>query len=280
MVVFRLNFGNTIGMNNPVGAPNSNTPKPISTGNSIDGFARPSRPMAHPTTAAPLTNSGAITNANLPPQEVIPTEKVEKLMPENAFSNNNNKTSKLWTVILIVLVIVIFVGGLYGVYKYQQNKIDSANAKVKVLTTENEALKNEISRNSSMMSNSTISTTTTFKFPEQGFSLKLPTELADITYVENSTKTGANISTQALTAADPACTSSATVAPLGTIEKVTGQFPTATSTTTTLIKQYSTYYIAYIKPASNCSASTQVNNLANSLINNLKSTFTSIEIIT
>ncbi len=267
-------------MDNPVGAPNSNSPK----GNSIDGFARPSRPMPHssPAGQTPTDSATTVKPATAPPpsQEILPTDKVEQLMPENAFSNKPEKTSKLWTIILVVLIVVIFVGGIFGVYKYQQNKINSANAKVKTLTVENQALKNKTMTNGTSATTTGSTTLTIYNIPELGVSLKLPVVLVDLTFVENSAKIGVNLSSQTLAAADPACTASATVAPLGTLEKVNGQFPKTASSTTTLVKQYPTYYIAYTTPASNCSTSTQVNALANSLINSLKSSFASIEVIT
>ncbi len=254
--------------------------------NSVDGFARPSAPST-PAMSSPTTTPNPAANNNSPVTQAPPTAPTSK----STVSGSMNKKSKMWTTILVILIVVIFAGGIYGVYMYQQKKINTANASIATLTVANTSLKSQLAKaktttttsvsiNGQSTATGSSTTLTVFKVPELGISLALPANLADITYVATSTKTTVNLSSQNLAAADPACTASATVAPLGSLTKVTGQFPTTPSTTTSLVKQYPTYYIAYIKAAADCSKVAQVNTLASSLVTSLKASFPSVQVIT
>ena len=167
---------------------------------------------------------------------------------------------------------------------HQQKKINNLNTQVTDLTAQNASLKSQLNKlksspTVSITTQPTSTTKTVIKIPELGASFNVPANIADLTYALNSTKTQANLSSQNLASLDPACTATATVAPLGSVVKTNGQYPTTPSTTTTLIKQYPTYYIAYVKPATNCSSVTQVNNFANILITDFKNSFSTIAVI-
>lgn len=275
-------------------SPNQND---LNRPNSVDGFARPSQPSSNmggssssPSLGGPTTTPNpALSSSHSPHNDSSMPSGTSEPGVTKATVSGGNKKSKLWTTILVILIIIIFAGGIYGVYAYQQKKINTANSQITTLTNENTMLKaalakaqkaSVVSVNTQNTSTGTTSNLTVFKIPELGVSLSEPASLGDITYVANSTKTAVNLSSKNLETADPACTATATTAPLGTITKGTGQFPTTPSTTTTLIKQYSTYYIAYVKPATNCSTSAQVNALAASLVDDLKTSFTTIQVIT
>jgi hypothetical protein len=177
--------------------------------NSVDGFARPT-----PQSAAPIGYSSPSSE----PANNVPTHPdTNKGMDDKApgiskpvVSGGGQKKSMIWTAILVLLIIVVFVGGLYGVYKYEQKKITSLNAQIT-------SLNSQITSLNSKLSSSKSSTT------------------------------------------------------------VNGQFPTTASANTTLIKQYPTYYIAYVKPAAACSTVSQVNTLITSLETSLKSSFSTIQ---
>jgi hypothetical protein len=260
--------------------------------NSIDGFTRPAQvsptsdvPISSLNQPSPTPDTSSITTPD-PVNSTPPQDSGAPVLSAPITSGNmDQKKSKLWTIILVILLLVVFVGGIYGVYAYQQKKINNLNSQVNALTLQNSNLKTQLSKSTgpSVTINTQSGSTTSqsvFKIPELGVSLTVPSNLADLTYVLNSSKTQANLSTQNLAVLDPACTASATVAPLGSILKANGQFPTTPSTTTTLIKQYPTYYIAYVKPTAACSTVTQVNNLTNALVADLKNTFSTIALIT
>jgi hypothetical protein len=266
---------------------------PVLNPNSVDGFARPTNPPLQSSGFEPPSDSS--TTPSIAPHETshLPEQPVSSapgdhtkpaLSTPSVISNSSQKKSKMWTTILVVLILIVFAGGIYGVYAYQQKKINNLNTQVNSLTASNVSLNSQLSKAKSSvsvsLSNSSSNTTLTlFKIPELGISFNLPANLADLTYVANSAKTSVNVSTQTLTTLDTACTASATSAPLGSITKTNGKFPTTTSTTTTLIKQYTTYYIAYVKPAASCSTVAQVNSLASSLVTDLKSSFSTIQVV-
>jgi len=278
-------------MENSIKSSNQNdNPRPNL--NSMDGFTRPA-PSSNPTSSS----DGVVSSISIPPSDSDSQANSEPTYNGDQQSNTpvlsapitsgnmDQKKSKIWTAVLILLILIIFVGGLYGVYAYQQKKINTANSTISAQNAQIALLKTQLSSQQSKPTVSintqpSTSTATVFKMPELGVSLAVPTNLADISYTTNAAKTQANLTTANLVTLDPACASSATAAPLGSIVKTTGNFPTTPSTTTTLIKQYPTYYIAYIKPAAACSTVTQVNNLTNALITDLKSTFTSIALLT
>lgn len=272
--------------------PNTNdSPKPNPNLNSIDGF---SRPMTTPPPATDTATNSSSPNEQQAVQDTTPpandtgnkddSASQPALSVPTTSSGIDQKRSKIWTIVLVVLILIVFVGGIYGVYAYQQNKIKKLNTQVTSLTSQTSALNTEISNlknsPSASINTSSSSTQTIFKVPELGMSLTVPAALADLTYVTNSAKDTANLSTTNLSTLDSTCTASASTAPLGSLSKTNGQYPTSSSATTTLVKQFSTYYISYTKPSSACSNVTQINTLVNSLTTDLKGTFSTIQSIT
>jgi cbb3-type cytochrome oxidase subunit 3 len=267
------------------------TQRPLQTANSIDGFARPTRP--------PASTSGVVSSITLPPSGLNSSPQSSDIKPKSDHTeshaapalsapmtsgNLDHRRSKLWTIILVLLILIVFVGGLYGIYTYQQKKINNQSAQVSNQSLQVASLKSQINKLEStpVVSINTQSASSTaltlFKVPELDTSFSVPSNLADLSYVLNSTKTQANLSTENLATLDSGCAASATVAPLGSIAKGTGQYPAAGTATTTLIKQYQSYYIAYVKPAGNCSTVTQINALVNVLISDFKNTFSTVAV--
>ena len=282
-------------MENQVNSPNNQNenPRPNPTMGSVDGFARPAQQTTSnvnndgigtpPSSSSPLTSSSSEDNS----KSVTPSDDSSnhaKVTPMST-GGGEEKKSKLWTIILVILILLVFAAGIIGVYEYQQSKIKSLNSTNSSLTSENATLtgeNNKLKSNQTTTINSQSSTnpTNTFKIAQINVELTVPASLADLTYAMNATNTTANLSTQTLTTLDPACTATATSAPLGSITKMNGNFPTTPPANTTLIKQYPTYYIAYIKPTGNCSKVAQVNTLQNSLVTDLNNTFKTIAITT
>lgn len=255
--------------------------------NSIDGFARPAQtnPSNGPTVSSitmPPTDqakSQGDSNQGAPQAE---DGSAPVLSAPISSGNMDQNKSKMWTIVLIILILLVFVGGIYGVYAYQQKKINNLNAQVSALTLQNSSLKaknSKLSNSTPTVSvNTPASTANVVKITPLGVSFTVPNNLADLTYTMNAAGTQANLSTQNLATLDAKCAATATVAPLGSVVKGTGTYP-ASSTTMTLVKQYPTYYIAYIKPAAACSTDTAVNTLANTLVTDFKNTFSTIAVI-
>lgn len=111
------------------------------------------------------------------------------------------------------------------------------------------------------------------KVPEISSQLTVPNSIKDLTY-QTSTVTLKNgkvatlttFSTSSLTQLDSNC--SASVGPLGSIEKVDGQYPTSDPYAAldygNLLKQFSTYYLAGGKPQASCTANTSAQAAAGS----------------
>ncbi len=129
----------------------------------------------------------------------------------------------------------------------------------------------------------------TIQLPELGIQISVPASLSDLVY-HTTTVTLPNgeqnilayFSTKALTAADAKCSTDA--APLGTLGRVNGQYPTQSEDPTNvldygqLIKQFPTFYISAGYPQAGCSAATSAGSdfaaaSNNSLANTDKSAF-------
>lgn len=124
------------------------------------------------------------------------------------------------------------------------------------------------------------------EIPELGITINVPDSIKDLSYAISNVqlKNGQNatlamFSTTSLAQLDPRCSVSS--GPLGSLEKVSGQYPTsdpyAELNYGRLIKQFSTYYISAGFPQSACSGapavqnsqSTDENNFTSSISNSL-----------
>jgi hypothetical protein len=179
----------------------------------------------------------------------------------------SHKGLKVTGIILLVLLLLGTSG--FGAYTWMQNsqlkadlssrdsKIDDLNKQVSKLTADSKS------------ASETPKTDNTFEINELGISIVLPDAAKDATYSYTG-KTSASgidtstvsISTKTLTDLDKACSSFGIAPALGALNKVTGQYPkdaNAQTTSGTLVKQFSGYYIAYGSPQSTCSAKEPAN---------------------
>lgn len=176
----------------------------------------------------------------------------------------SRKGLKITGVIFLALLLLGASG--FGVYTWMQNtqlktdlsgrdgKIDDLNKQVTKLTADNKT---------ASQTQQTDTTGNTLKITELGISITLPDAAKDATYSYAGKTTSAGVdrstvtlSTKTLTDFDVACSSFGGAPPLGTLNKVTGQYPkdaNAQTTSGTLIKQFSGYYIVYSSPQSVCS---------------------------
>lgn len=187
------------------------------------------------------------------------------------------KRARLMSLVLVLVAIIILIGGGYELYSWQHKKVTSLNTQVQSLNLQVSTLQSQLTAAKLAASSATVQNV--FKITELGVQFKVPTILADLTYAANTQKTVVNVSSQTLTVLDAACTANATTGKaLGNISKVTGQFPTTPTTTTTLVKQFPTFYIAYTSSPSACSTVAQVNSLSATLVADLKTAFSTISL--
>ena len=171
--------------------------------------------------------------------------------------------------VFIVIAIILIAGAAYGTYYWQHKNVNDRDVQINKLDHQVVSLQQQISSSTSTATASTASKTT-IKIPELGIQISVPSTLQDLSYAaapENSfgvgtSGTAAYLSTKALSAADAACTASAsktTGAPLGVIAKVNGTYPAAlTASSGILILQEKDYYVAYQPSQSACSTKPNV----------------------
>jgi hypothetical protein len=110
------------------------------------------------------------------------------------------------------------------------------------------------------------STNFVLNIKELGISMTLPNSLKDITYkatpagstAYSNSVTRATFSTQAITVADPACSVDGVAPPLGSLLRVSGQYPSSPNVENsggTLVKQFDGFYIGVLYPQALCSSS-------------------------
>jgi len=111
------------------------------------------------------------------------------------------------------------------------------------------------------------------EIPELGIQITVPDSTKDLSYQVSTvtlkngqSATLAMFSTASLTNASASC--AANVGPLGSLEKVAGQYPSSDQYASLdygqLVKQFSTFYIASGSPQTACSTSTSVQTTSNS----------------
>lgn len=166
------------------------------------------------------------------------------------------------TTVVLLAVLVVAVLAVTGLVAYQHHKSSSAKNMTTTQTAQTTAQpKSTTTTQPAQMANQNI-----FKIPELGIELIVPDSIKDLTYavfgrgqVNGQPSVSVGLSTTALVNADSGCVPGH--APLGTLSKTNGQYPanaTASNSSGSLIKQFSTYYIARIGPQSACSGKTNV----------------------
>jgi hypothetical protein len=186
----------------------------------------------------------------------------------------SHKGMKIVGMVLLVLLLLGTSG--FGAYAYMQNmqlKTDISSRDGKITDLDNQVTK--LKADSKTASSAQQTSTNTFAIDELGISIVLPDAAKDATYsyvgktstsgVDTSTVT---LSTKTLTDLDKTCSSFGIAPPLGALSKTTGQYPkdaNVQTTSGTLVKQFSGYYITYGSPQSTCSDK-QTSNFADTLL--------------
>lgn len=154
----------------------------------------------------------------------------------------------------VIVVAIIGVIGAVGWFVYQHNRLQLGDAAARNQTTD---------QGTNQQTTTTTSATTIVKVPELGLQITVPNDIKDLTYSvktntlrNGSQATTAYFSTATLTALDANCGTDVTT-PLGTLQKVDGQYPsdpTAALDYGTLVKQFPTFYISEGFPNGSCSS--------------------------
>ncbi|HUD06329.1 MAG TPA: hypothetical protein VMR34_00420 [Candidatus Saccharimonadales bacterium] len=207
---------------------------------------------------------------SVPPNE-ISTETPKDPKLSSPISDNKIQVHKqgFMPLVLTIIAVIIFIGTVYGVYGWQHQSVSKLNSQLSAANSNVSSLKTSLAN-----AKTTASAPNTVKIAPLGISLVVPSNLANLTYVANAQGSVVNVSSQTLTDLDPACTatSSGTNA-LGDLSKVTGNY--SSSTSVTLVKQFSGYYIGYSAAKTPCSTVSQVNSLVTTLTTSLKTSFSS-----
>jgi hypothetical protein len=163
------------------------------------------------------------------------------------FNNDENGFTVVESLLVIIILILI---GFVGWYIYHTDH------------------KTTPPQSTQSADNSTKpSTTNAIKIPQLGVELVVPNALKGIIYavssqvpVNGETSISVGFSTPQLAAADPIC--SAAHSPLGALSKTDGQYPTNANDENSsgqLVKQYPTFYIAYVPSQGQCASSSNTN---------------------
>lgn len=120
-------------------------------------------------------------------------------------------------------------------------------------------------------------TTTGLELSALGIDMTVPNAINDLTYAAPSPVNGGyGISTKTITTQDANCIATASNPPLGYFFKGTGQYP-ASGGPGQLVKQFSTFYIAWGPPKAACSANASVVSLIAQDQQSLEGSFKTIE---
>lgn len=184
-----------------------------------------------------------------PLEEHAPTPRPsEPLPPHPAFATVvklRHSRRPLW----VVLAVILIVAGTYGSYYWQHRKVNTLRSQAAAASQTINTLKGQVSV---LQKQTAPSATGVLKIPELGIQVTLPSKLSDMTYAvtdHSASTTSVGLSTLGLITLDPLCVASQ--APLGLLTKTNGQYPITTATpggNRELVKQYSSYYIAYESP--------------------------------
>lgn len=219
-----------------------------------------------------------------PSEPVTPPQSV--LTPEPTPVEPKNKTGKGWKILVTVIALIAIAALAYAVYAFMQNKsqeasISDKDQQIKTLNGQIATLQSGNNSNSATATTTPVpstSTGTTIAFRELGISLTVPDSIKDLTYSYSSGSDfeNVNLSTKAITdkySNTNSCTSFGTAPPLGGMSKINGK-PQGPLTGQVLVKQFSTYYITYSAPQSDC-VDTQASAAAQ--IQALKDSFSTIK---
>jgi hypothetical protein len=193
----------------------------------------------------------------------------------------SKRKTKLRVIAMGFVGLVVVIGIIFGIYAWQHSKVNSLTQSVLTAEAKTAPLEAQIkSLQTSLLSTepNVANNKNVFQIPSLGIEFSVPNELADVTTSINSSGTVVNLSTQTLATLDPGCAANfSNGKALGDFSIVTGSFNNTTNST--LIQQFSNYFVAYSPPTGACSSIASVNTLDNSLVTALKNSFSTIHTI-
>ena len=120
-------------------------------------------------------------------------------------------------------------------------------------------------------------TTTTLELSAIGIDITVPNAIDDLIYAAPNANGGYGISTHALTNDDSNCVATGNAPPLGDFFKGSGTYPGSASTSAKLVKQFSSFYVAWNAPQTACSTNSTVMALASQQEQELEWSFMTVE---
>jgi hypothetical protein len=195
----------------------------------------------------------------IPEVEPVAPRPSEPLPPHPAFATVV-KVSRTHSWIWLGLLIILLLGGIYGVYYWQHKQVNTLQSQKLAADKAIDSLNNQIvqQKQAATSSQATVGDNqNVFKVPELGIQITVPASLKTISYhyINNAFGKTVNMSTPTLTNLSLSCTETskndiAEGSALGGLFRGSG---TGTSTpNSSVIKQYSSYYIAYVPPQGAC----------------------------
>jgi hypothetical protein len=120
-------------------------------------------------------------------------------------------------------------------------------------------------------------TTTTLELNSLDIDITVPNAISNLTYAAPASNGGYGLSTGTLTTDDAHCSATGAVPPLGYFFKEPGKYPGTVAAPGQLVKQFTTFYIAWKGPQTACSTSSAVAATASQQMQSLVKSFDTIE---
>jgi hypothetical protein len=188
-----------------------------------------------------------------------------------------------------MVLIVVLIGGIFATYAWQHQRVSTLTGQKLAADQAVDRLNNQIvpllaaAKQSAAAGSANLNIV---KIPELGVELSVPASLTSLTYHYSSDSLGQTAALSTKTIADASSNCAETAASdvgngdvLGSLFKGLGT--AELSKDTTLVRQYSNYYIAYIEPQGACvSGSTDNAGLSALILDetaDLKASFTTIQ---
>jgi cytoskeletal protein RodZ len=175
--------------------------------------------------------------------------------------------------IIVIIALLAFVGGF--VWHSKQTADKTLTAATSSSSSSSTVKQQAKATTPTSPSATQAASTTVFKIPELGIEITVPNAIKDIVYTVNPPGTlstgqqaqSVTLSTQTLTNLDADCSVSGGAPALGTVSKVTGQYPTnpdvdSNNVSGGLVEQFPSYYIGWNSPQAACGTATTTNSEA------------------
>jgi hypothetical protein len=182
-------------------------------------------------------------------------------------------------------IILLLVVALFAVYGWQHGKVTTLTAQKLAADHAVDKLNNQLvplEAAPKTTSTAGAGNQNVIKIPQLSIELTVPASLKTLTYTYETSDTGkvAKLSTSTLGALDTSCVENNAEdtggnPALGTLFK--GNGTGTNSSTTTVEKQYATYYIAYTPPQGSCANTTAINALLPAQLADFKASLSTIQ---